>query len=95
MRKNGDKKKGRPAGSKNKVYDVTRSRPPRCKCGSTRIVAVPGAKPVEKAIPGKDHDGQPYDGLRWQRSRCEACGQHVNVITPYCEGNNPETILTS
>lgn len=95
MSKNGSKR-GRPKGSPNAEYAVVHAQPVRCpKCQSTELAAVPGAAPIEKPIAGTAPDGQRYDAMRWQRSKCLGCGQRLVIISHLSEKNNTERIISS
>jgi ribosomal protein S27AE len=88
MPTNGSKKKGRPPGSKNLEYVVVRIRPERCnKCRSTEFVPMPGAPATLKPAVGVI-DGEPYNKIRRQRSKCVGCGQATTLIKHIFEGNN-------
>lgn len=94
----GNKKKGRPKGSRNFEYVVIHAQPVRCpnrKCLSTNLVPVEGAAPTIKEIGGVAPDGVRYDATKWQRSKCGACGQRVTILSRLTENNNTADIITS
>ena len=70
------RKRGRPAGAKNKQRDVVPGALTRCKmCGSTDRTKYEG-EPRLMISGGVDQDGNPYNVVSWRRTSCATCGQH-------------------
>lgn len=73
---------GRPPGSPNKTYLDAKHIPAACPaCLSTNLKAVRGSDPIVKELAGVDANGFAYSKIRWQRSVCDDCDQHVTVRT--------------
>ena len=70
------RKRGRPAGAKNKQRDVVPGALTRCKmCGSTDRKKYEG-EPRVMLSAGVDQDGNDYNVISWRRTSCATCGQH-------------------
>ena len=68
------KSRGRPTGSKTKERPIATVEPSRCeRCGSTDREKYHGTRTLKHV---GEHDGKPYNVIRWKRTRCTACGQH-------------------
>ena len=65
------RKRGRPAGARNKERDVVPGKLTHCKmCGST------DRPKYEGEARGGDQDGNLYNCVSWRRTSCATCGQH-------------------
>jgi len=70
------RKRGRPAGAKNKQRDVVPGALTRCKmCGSTDRHKYEG-EPRVMLSAGVDQDGNDYNVISWRRTSCATCGQY-------------------
>lgn len=70
------RKRGRPAGSKNKKRDVVAGTLTRCRmCGSTDREPYTG-EPAMMLCNGVDNDGNAYNVITWRRTSCSLCGQY-------------------
>ena len=70
------RKRGRPAGAKNKQRDVVPGALTRCKmCGSTDRKKYEG-EPRVMLSAGVDQDGNAYNVISWRRTSCATCRQH-------------------
>jgi len=93
---NKKKKRGRPNGSENKVYQDVVEVPPAChSCGSTNLRIINGNKPLIRNLPGKLRSGITYNRVRWDRKICKDCGQMVGVRKFYTEKSNTKNIIPS
>lgn len=73
------KKKGRPAGSKNREYVTVVSVPPGCpSCGGHNLTAVRGSSPRVLHHGGTLPTGEQYTQVRWENKEC-SCGQRIIV----------------
>jgi len=90
------KKRGRPKGSRNKVYSEAVEIPASCQmCGSTDLHVVKWNKPLIREIAGNLPDGHTYNRVRWDRKKCDNCGQMVAVRSYYTENTNGKPISST
>jgi hypothetical protein len=79
------KKRGRPAGSKNRKTVETMALPATCPtCGSAEVKVIEGRKPIREQresgfLPGCDFK---FSRIVWRACAC-VCGQRVTVRTYY------------
>jgi len=90
------KKRGRPKGSKNRVYAEAVEIPASCQmCGSSDLVIIDSNRRLIREIDGVLPNGHRFNRVRWDRKKCKNCGQLVAVRKYYVENNNRKPIRSS